>query len=74
MAKKLEPLFKEAINYYTEVSKNLKKIADTFPFEGRKPKHTKNKTRISTGVECLKAARSAETKGLASLGRITEEL
>jgi len=66
--------FEEAIGHYQQVAENLKKVADTFPFLGLEPEHIADEARISTGLECLRKARSSEEAGLKALEGILSEL
>lgn len=68
------PLFEEATSHYEVVAENLRRVADTFPFHGRKPEHIEDETRRDTALECLKAARAAEESGLGALARIVGAL
>lgn len=71
---KVGPLFDEAISHYGIVAQNLKKVTEAFPLIERKPEHIKDETRISTAVECLTTARSAEASGLEVLEKIIKHL
>lgn len=70
----LGPPFDEAIGHYEAVAHNLRTVADTFPFHGRKPEHIEDEARRRRAMESLKAARSAEEAGLGALERILSEL
>ncbi|MBA7596164.1 hypothetical protein ES703_03133 [subsurface metagenome] len=74
MNESLSPLFDEALNHYEVVAQNLKNVAEAFPLIERKPEHIKDKTRISTAVECLTTARSAEASGLEVLEKMIKQL
>ncbi|MCK5526319.1 MAG: hypothetical protein KAJ05_04175 [Candidatus Latescibacteria bacterium] len=74
----LHPLFDEAILHYTEVSRNLGKVSETFPFlnipDEVKEANMKDESRRRRAVEALTAGRSAEGKGLRVLKQIAAEL
>ncbi|GAI83638.1 unnamed protein product, partial [marine sediment metagenome] len=74
MNESLSPLFDEALNHYEVVAQNLKNVAEAFPLIERKPEHIKDKTRISTAVEYLTTARSAEASGLEVLEKMIKQL
>lgn len=70
----LNPLFDEAIGHYEVVARNLKKVADAFPFHGMEPEHIKDEARRRTAIEALTAARDAEESGLKALEKLAAEL
>lgn len=71
---RLSDLFDEAMDHYSVVSENLKKVAHLFPFFDMKPEHIKDETRRVPALEHLKEAREAEELGLKSLKKILGQL
>jgi hypothetical protein len=63
-----------ALEPYREVAANLNTVAETFPFFGQSPEHVKDPERVKTGLDALRAARSAEESGLAALQALGEAL
>ena len=74
----LSSLFDDAIGHYEEVSRNLKKVSETFPFMNvshkQKKENMKDEERRRAAVVSLQAAREAEEKGLAILQQIEDKL
>ena len=70
---KVDADFDPAIAHYEAVAQNLQTVAETFPFMDFTPDHIKDKERIATAVEALKAARTAEEKGLQALAAAMEQ-
>ena len=72
----LAPLFDRAIGPYEKVAENLERVTKLFPFTGPNTKgdEIKEPERVQTGLEHLKAARTAEKEGLNALSMILKNL
>jgi hypothetical protein len=70
----LDPLFDEATGHYEVVRKNLKEVAEVFPFLSFDPAHIKDASRREKAAAALKLARDAEAKGLEALEAIAKAL
>ena len=70
----LGPLFDEAQEHYETVSRNLKRVAETFPFHAYDKVHITEEQRVGVAINCLIKAREAEAAGLATLEKILKKL
>jgi len=67
---KFGSLFDTAARHYETVAQNLKKVSDTFPFQGPNAEHVMDEDRSRTATEYLRAAHNAEQAGLSALEKI----
>jgi hypothetical protein len=65
--------FDEAIKHYDNITQNLKKVSETFPFPPQGGE-VKDKTLVGKGMGYLKQAREAEEDGLNALREILDIL
>jgi hypothetical protein len=74
----LHPLFDKAVERYAEVARNLKAVAEAFPFVGiseeQMEANIKDEGRRTAAMKALTAARQAEAEGLETLRRIADSL
>jgi hypothetical protein len=70
----LGPVFDETKEHYEIVSRNLKKITETFPFHDYNKAHITEEPRVRVAIDCLTKAREAEASGLAFLEKILKKL
>jgi hypothetical protein len=68
------PLFDEARECYETVSKNLKKVAELFPFHTYDKSHISEEVRVKAAINALIKAREAEAAGLEMLEKILKKL
>lgn len=70
----LDPLFDVAAGSYDIVRKNLKEVAEVFPFLSFDPGHIKDASRREKAAAALKRCREAESEGLETLEKIAKAL
>ncbi len=70
----LAPLFDEAIAHYASVRDKLQEVARTFPTAEEEKPGTGMDKRVKTAVDVLRAAKSAEQRGLQALAKLAEKL
>jgi hypothetical protein len=67
---KFGSLFDTAASNYETVAQNLKKVSDTFPFQGPNVEHVMDEASSRIAAEYLRVARNAEQAGLSALEKI----